>query len=59
MVPALPIERIASGAGADVDLLVGTNTEEQRLFVVRSGAPSIAPCAFVIHEVLPAILYRR
>ena len=38
VVPALPIERIASGAGADVDLLVGTNTEEQRLFVVPGGA---------------------
>jgi para-nitrobenzyl esterase len=38
VVPALPIERVAAGAGAEVDLLVGTNTEEQRLFMVPSGA---------------------
>ncbi|HEY4914627.1 MAG TPA: carboxylesterase family protein [Candidatus Dormibacteraeota bacterium] len=38
VVPVLPIEGIAAGAGAGVDLLVGTNREEQRLFMVPSGA---------------------
>ena len=38
VVPAPPIERIAAGAGSDVDVLVGTNTEDWRLFVVLSGA---------------------
>ncbi|MEO3808941.1 carboxylesterase family protein [Sphaerisporangium sp. B11E5] len=37
-VPAPPIERIAAGAAADVDLMVGTNTDEWRLFLVLSGA---------------------
>jgi carboxylesterase 2/para-nitrobenzyl esterase len=37
-VPAPPIERIRSGAGADVDLLVGSNTEETRLFFVTDGS---------------------
>ena len=38
VVPALPIERIAAGAGAGIDLLLGTNTDEQHLFVVPNGA---------------------
>jgi para-nitrobenzyl esterase len=38
IVPALPIERIAAGAGARVDVLVGSNTDEWRLFAVLSGA---------------------
>jgi para-nitrobenzyl esterase len=33
----LPIRRIFAGRGANVDLLVGTNAEEQRLFIVPSG----------------------
>lgn len=35
--PALPIEVIANGGGADVDLLVGSNRDEHRLFVVPAG----------------------
>lgn len=35
---ARPIDRIVAGAGAGVDLLVGTNTEEERLFMVPNGA---------------------
>jgi para-nitrobenzyl esterase len=35
--PAPPIDRIAGGAGADVDLLVGTNSDDWRLFPVLSG----------------------
>jgi para-nitrobenzyl esterase len=37
VVPAPPIDRIAAGAGADVDLLVGTNSDDWRLFPVLSG----------------------
>jgi carboxylesterase type B len=35
--PAPPIDRIASGAGAGVDVLVGTTREEWRLFFVPNG----------------------
>jgi para-nitrobenzyl esterase len=38
VLPARPIERIAAGGGADIDLLVGTNTDEWRLFLVPNGA---------------------
>ena len=34
----LPIRRIAAGSGAALDVLVGTNAEEQRLFMVPNGA---------------------
>lgn len=34
---ALPITRIAGGSGAGVDLLVGTNSEEYRFFIVPPG----------------------
>jgi para-nitrobenzyl esterase len=37
VVPAVPIERIAAGAAADVDLMVGTNSDDWRLFPVLSG----------------------
>jgi para-nitrobenzyl esterase len=38
VIPARPIDRIAAGAGADIDLLVGTNTDEWRLFLIAGGA---------------------
>ncbi len=38
VVPARPIERIVAGASADVDLMVGTTTEEWRFFLVPGGA---------------------
>ena len=38
VVPAPPIERILDGAGAGVDLVVGTNTDDWRLFLVAGGA---------------------
>jgi len=38
VVPGRPIERIVEGAGADVDLMVGTTTEEWRFFLVPGGA---------------------
>ena len=38
VVPGRPIERIVAGAGADVDLMAGTTTEEWRFFLVPTGA---------------------
>ena len=38
IIPAPPIDRIAAGAAADIDLLVGSNTEETRLFFVLDGS---------------------
>jgi para-nitrobenzyl esterase len=35
--PGRPIDRVALGASADVDLLIGTNVEENRLFLVPGG----------------------
>ncbi|SHN87747.1 para-nitrobenzyl esterase [Geodermatophilus obscurus] len=37
VVPTLPIDRIAAGAGADVDVLVGTNSDDWRMFPVLGG----------------------
>lgn len=37
VVPAAPIRRIAAGAGAQIDVLVGSNTEDWKLFLVASG----------------------
>ncbi|GAA4990213.1 carboxylesterase family protein [Kitasatospora paranensis] len=37
VLPAPPLERIAAGAGGDVDLLIGTNSDEFRLFLVPTG----------------------
>jgi para-nitrobenzyl esterase len=38
LLPALPIESAIAGAGSDVALLTGTNTDEHALFLVPSGA---------------------
>jgi len=38
IVPARPIDRIVAGAGSSIDLIVGTNTDECRLFLVPGGA---------------------
>jgi carboxylesterase type B len=37
LLDALPITRIAGGSGATVDLLVGSNSEEYRFFIVPPG----------------------
>jgi para-nitrobenzyl esterase len=37
-IPAPPIDRILAGAAADIDLLVGSNAEETRLFFVPDGS---------------------
>jgi len=38
ILPARPIDCIVAGASAGVDVMVGTNTEEWRLFLVPGGA---------------------
>ena len=38
VLPGRPLDRIAAGAGAGIDLIVGSNTDEHRLFLVTSGA---------------------
>ncbi|MDN5929724.1 MAG: carboxylesterase family protein, partial [Pseudonocardia sp.] len=38
VLPALPIDAIAAGASADVEILVGTNRDEHRFFLVPTGA---------------------
>ncbi|MGZ4533976.1 MAG: carboxylesterase/lipase family protein [Nocardioidaceae bacterium] len=40
VLPGPAIDRIAAGAGAQVDLVVGTNTDDWRLFLVVTGAIS-------------------
>ncbi len=37
IIPAMPIVRIGGGAGANVDILVGSNADEERLFMVPNG----------------------
>jgi para-nitrobenzyl esterase len=37
VVPDVPIDRIADGAGGDVDVLVGTNSDDWRMFPVLGG----------------------
>jgi para-nitrobenzyl esterase len=38
VIPARPIDRIVAGAGADIDVMAGTTTDEWRLFLVLTGA---------------------
>lgn len=38
ILPGPPIERIAAGSGRQVDVIVGTNTDDWRLFLFVSGA---------------------
>ena len=37
VIPARPIDRIVAGAAANIDLMVGTTTEEWRFFLVANG----------------------
>jgi carboxylesterase type B len=37
VLPARPIDRIAAGASSNIDVMVGTNTDEHRLFLVPDG----------------------
>jgi para-nitrobenzyl esterase len=38
VIPAPPLDRIAAGASTGIDIMVGTNTDEHRLFLVTNGA---------------------
>jgi para-nitrobenzyl esterase len=38
VIPARPIDRIVAGAASEIDLLLGTNVDEWRLFLVMGGA---------------------
>lgn len=38
VIPARPIDRIVAGAGSEIDLLLGTNVDEWRLFLALGGA---------------------
>jgi para-nitrobenzyl esterase len=37
-IPAPPLDRVRAGAAADIDLLVGSNREETRLFLLSDGS---------------------
>jgi carboxylesterase type B len=37
VIPVRPIDRIVAGASPEVDVLIGTNTDEHRLFLVPDG----------------------
>jgi para-nitrobenzyl esterase len=43
ILPGLPEDLIAAGAGHDIDLLIGTNSDEANLFFVPSGAIDTMP----------------
>ncbi len=43
VIPARPIDRILAGAGAGIDVMVGTNTDENRLFLAPGGAIDQVP----------------
>ena len=43
VVPARPIDRIAAGSGAGIDLIVGTNVDEGRVSLVATGAVGRVP----------------
>ncbi|MGO8959135.1 MAG: carboxylesterase/lipase family protein [Streptosporangiaceae bacterium] len=51
VLPVHPLAALAAGAGADVPVLAGTNTEEFRLFFVPSGM-----AAMVTDQTLPGFL---
>jgi para-nitrobenzyl esterase len=52
-VRARPLDAIAAGSAAGVDLLIGTTTEEMRLFSIPSGM-----AAAITAEALPVLLTR-
>ena len=38
ILPTRPIDSIVAGAGAEIDVMIGTNTDEEMLFMVPNGA---------------------
>jgi para-nitrobenzyl esterase len=57
VIPACPIERIRAGAGAGIDLLIGSNRDEWNFFLVPGGAidhiPPEAPAGMAAAYGLP------
>jgi carboxylesterase type B len=51
VIPSRPIDRIAAGCAAKIDLIVGTNIDEHRLFLVPGGAIDQIPV-----EALPGVV---
>jgi len=47
VVPTVPILGIAAGAGADVEVLVGSNAEEMRLFLLPTGLMDAATAPYL------------
>lgn len=43
VLPVPPLDAILSGAGSDIDLLVGTNVDEHRLFLASMGSLAEVP----------------
>ncbi len=41
VLPAVPLDAIRAGAGQEVDVLIGTNRDEERLFLVPTGIMNI------------------
>jgi para-nitrobenzyl esterase len=41
IIPSPPIERIAAGAGAEVDVIAGSNADDWKLFVVANGLMNV------------------
>jgi len=54
LLPAAPIQALRGGAGADVDILVGTNVDEANLFFVPTGVVDQAD-----HEALSQFVRAR
>src|SRR4029077_14334366 len=38
VLPAVPLDGLRAGRGRDVDVLIGTNSDEERLFLAPTGA---------------------
>ena len=43
VIPGYPVDEIAAGAAADVDIIVGSNTEDWQLFAVTNGIVGQVP----------------
>ena len=54
LITEFPMDAIEAGAGADIDLMIGTNTDEFRFFAVPTGV-----AAAVTAEMLPALAAAR
>ncbi|HEX7784532.1 MAG TPA: carboxylesterase family protein [Sphingobium sp.] len=56
VLPVQPLTAIASGAGADVDMLIGTNAEEMNLYFVPTGVRDKVGrllATYVVHKSQP------